>query len=65
MPVKSLRGAAWKKLADLGQPLADEIEAFFTNYPERQGRKVEVIGQVGPQAALRLVEKSLRGRRQR
>ena len=62
VPAKSLRGAEWKKLEDIGQPLADEIESFFKTYVERQGREVEVKGQVGPKAALTLVKKSVRRR---
>jgi inorganic pyrophosphatase len=60
VPTSSLRGAEWKKLDDIGKPLASEIESFFKTYVERQGRKVEVKGQVGPQAALNLVKKSQR-----
>jgi inorganic pyrophosphatase len=62
VPARSLRGAEWKKLDDIGKPLADEIESFFKTYVERQGRKVEVKGQVGPQAAVNLVKKSKRRR---
>jgi inorganic pyrophosphatase len=63
VPVTSLRGAAWKKLDDIGKALADEIGAFFKTYVARQGRKVEIIGQVGPRAAMTLVEGATVGRR--
>ena len=63
VPTTSLRGAEWKKLDDIGKPLADEIESFFTTYVARQGRKVEIGAQVGPQAAVNLVKKSVRRRR--
>jgi inorganic pyrophosphatase len=62
VPVSSNRGAEWKTLADLGTTLVDEIGAFFKTYVERQGRQVELKGQVGPQAAVNLVKKSKRRR---
>jgi inorganic pyrophosphatase len=62
VPTSSLRGAEWKKLDDIGTPLANEIESFFKTYVQRQGREVELKGQVGPQAAVNLVKKSKRHR---
>ena len=60
VPTYSLRGAEWKKLEDLGQALADEITSFFEDYVAREGREVEVLGQVGPRAALSLLDKARR-----
>jgi len=60
VPTYSLRGAEWRDLDDLGQQLADEITAFFESYVAREGREVEVIGQVGPSAAKKLVKKAAR-----
>jgi inorganic pyrophosphatase len=60
VPAKSLRGAEWKKLADIGKQLAAELSGFFETYVARQGRKVEIRGQVGARAALDLVRKSAR-----
>jgi inorganic pyrophosphatase len=62
VPAASLRGAEWKDLDDIGKPLADELTSFFKTYVERQGREVEVKGQVGPRAAVNLVTKSKRRR---
>ncbi len=60
VPAYSLRGAEWKKLDDIGQALADEITSFFENYVAREGREVEVVGQVGPTAAQKLLKKAAR-----
>ena len=60
VPAYSLRGAEWMKLDDIGKPLADELTSFFENYVGREGREVEVIGQVGPQAAHKLLKKAQR-----
>lgn len=60
VPEYSLRGKEWKKLDDIGAALADEITSFFQNYVAREGREVEVIGQVGPQAAVKLLKKAQR-----
>ncbi len=60
VPDDSLRGAEWKKLDDIGKPLADEIASFFEDYVAREGREVEIIGQVGPQAAQKLLDKAAR-----
>lgn len=63
VPAKSLRGAEWKTLEDIGSALAKELEGFFESYVARQGRKVEIEDRVGPTAALNLVKKSQRRRR--
>jgi inorganic pyrophosphatase len=55
VPVKTLRGAGWRTLRDLGKPLSDELESFFESYVERQGRVFELLGRVGPRNALGLV----------
>lgn len=60
VPAVSLRGAEWKTLDDLGEPLAQEITSFFESYVAREGREVEVIGQVGPRAAMSLVARAKR-----
>jgi inorganic pyrophosphatase len=60
VPIQTLRGAQWRSLRDLGKPLVDEIEQFFSTYVERQGRVFELVGKVGPQQALALVRASQR-----
>lgn len=51
VPAKSLRGARWFKLDDIGRELQTEIARFFQTYVELQGRRVKLEGRVGPRAA--------------
>jgi inorganic pyrophosphatase len=60
VPTYSLRGADWKTLDDIGSELAGEITAFFESYVAREGRDVEVRGQVGADAAKKLLKKAAR-----
>jgi inorganic pyrophosphatase len=55
VPTKTLRGAQWHSLRDLGRPLVDEIEEFFETYVERQGRTFELVGTIGPDRAHALI----------
>jgi inorganic pyrophosphatase len=58
VPTKSLRGAHWRSLRDLGADLVEEIESFFETYVERQGRTFKLVGRVGPKQAHALVRRA-------
>lgn len=58
VPTKSIRGAEWKTLDDIGTDLRDQIAGFFKTYVERQGRKFELVDTVKPETALKLVREA-------
>lgn len=60
VPAFALRGAIWRTINDVGEPLLHEIGAFFATYTELQGRSFELIGVVDRAEALRLVERAAR-----
>jgi len=45
-------------LGDLNNNLVHEIERFFISYNETKGKKFNVLGRSGPEAARALIEKS-------
>jgi inorganic pyrophosphatase len=47
-----------KDLSDLPKRWIKELETFFVNYHNLEGKKYRLLGCKGPQAALRLVKKS-------
>jgi inorganic pyrophosphatase len=58
VPTKSVRGASWKTLDDIGADLRDQIADFFKTYVERQGREFELLDTVLPATALKLVREA-------
>ena len=54
-----------RSLVDLPVSLVDQIERFFVGYNEAEGRRFEILGRRGPQAARALIEKSRRARPRR
>jgi inorganic pyrophosphatase len=51
VPAKSLRGARWFDLDDIGSELEHEIVEFFRTYVELQGRRFALLGRAGARAA--------------
>ena len=49
-----------KHIKELNSSLLREIEKFFINYHNVYGEKFKVIGQCGPQEAMKLVKKSMK-----
>ena len=47
-----------KSLSDLNKELVDEIEKFFVNYHENDGRTFRRIGRKGPDVARKLLKKA-------
>lgn len=54
-----------RKLGDLPGELLDQIEKFFVDYNEAEGRKFEIRERRGPKVARKLIEKSRRAARKR
>jgi inorganic pyrophosphatase len=52
----SSRKKTAKDIADLGSDLLDEIEAFFANYNQLDGRKFMVLARAGAKKAFSLIE---------
>jgi inorganic pyrophosphatase len=46
-------------LRDLNDNTLTEIEQFFVNYNKEKGKKFKILGRKGPQAAMKLLKKSL------
>lgn len=49
-----------KRLKELNPELLDEMEAFFRNYNESQGKEFRVLNRCGPKTAMKLIEASRR-----
>ena len=49
-----------KSLKELNPELLDEMEAFFRNYNESQGKEFRVLNRCGPKTAMKLIEASRR-----
>lgn len=49
-----------KKLRDLPDHWMDEIEEFFVNYHDMEGKKYQLLGMKGPSEARRLIRKARR-----
>ncbi|MBV9610010.1 MAG: inorganic diphosphatase [Acidobacteria bacterium] len=49
-----------QNLDDVNKNTIKEIEKFFVNYNEEKGKKFKVLGQKGPQQAMKLLKKSLK-----
>ena len=49
-----------KSLKELNPELLDEMEAFFRNYNESQGKVFRVLDRCGPKTAMKLIEASRR-----
>jgi inorganic pyrophosphatase len=47
-----------RALADLGEPLLEEIEHFFVSYNEIKGKRFEPTGRKGARAARTIVEQA-------
>jgi inorganic pyrophosphatase len=54
-----LHGAA-KSLDEINPRILDEIEAFFQQYNQIEGRKFRVVRRCGPKKAMKLLEKGRR-----
>lgn len=52
-----------KDIDDLNSSLLREIEKFFINYHEVYGEKFKVVGHCGPQEAMKLIKKSMKGKK--
>lgn len=52
-----------KHIDDLNSSLLQEIEKFFINYHEVYGEKFRVLGHCGPQEAMKLIKKSMKGKK--
>ncbi|HXS36646.1 MAG TPA: inorganic diphosphatase [Flavipsychrobacter sp.] len=46
-----------KHIDDLNKKMISEIEQFFINYNEQEGRKFKILSWVGPNSAFKLVKK--------
>jgi inorganic pyrophosphatase len=49
-----------QSLKDLNDNVLKEIEQFFVNYNKERGKKFKVLGNKGPQQALKLLKKRLK-----
>ena len=57
------RYANVKKLKDLPDQWVDEVQEFFVNYHDMQGKKYQLLGTKGANEALRLIRKARRAAR--
>ncbi len=60
VPEKSIIGAEWQRLADLGDKLVSEITDFLADYTRREGRRFELVRTVERDTALALVREAKR-----
>lgn len=49
-----------RKLTDLPEKWIDEVEEFFVNYHDQEGKKYQLLGTKGASEALRLIRKARR-----
>jgi len=49
-----------KDIKDLDKKLLEELEKFFVNYHDMEGKKYKVLGLVGAKNALKLLKKTMR-----
>src|SRR5437868_3324429 len=59
---QSLLYADVKQLSDLNPTVLKQIEAFFANYQKIRDVKIKILGQEGPEGAIRILRASLQNK---